>query len=270
MGHDLQCVLEMLINLHDRCLIAAAVAVVGRTEDGDNIPVLTPVVALHNQLMRSCHQGQAIVVIEGLGNVLTKGVACTSWTDTPSTTVIRVTPQQITHGTLMRHLLDSVERSDVVKGIDTGRKTAVKAEDLVVDEGGQGKVVEEICEVFPDIGVSVLAQALVVEAVDLCDLSRFVIATKNGDAGRISDLQSNEQCDSLDRIIASIDVVAWRVLVDLTDSRRGSGHTHEKVVCIWVRTADAEQLHQVVKLAVDVAADRDWAFLGTCQCCFVC
>ena len=39
--------------------------------------------------------------------------------------------------------------------------------DLVVDQGCERKVVEEVCEVLPHIGVSVLTQALVVEAVHL-------------------------------------------------------------------------------------------------------
>lgn len=41
-------VLQVLVNLHDRSLVAASVTVVGRTEDGHHIPVLTPVVALQS------------------------------------------------------------------------------------------------------------------------------------------------------------------------------------------------------------------------------
>ena len=37
--------------------------------------------------------------------------------------------------------------------------------------------------------------------------------------------------------------------------------THEKVVGIWVRAPNLEELHEVVKLAVDVAAYCDWTFL---------
>ena len=37
--------------------------------------------------------------------------------------------------------------------------------------------------------------------------------------------------------------------------------THEEVVCVWVWTTNPEELHQVVELAMYVAADGDWAFL---------
>ena len=37
--------------------------------------------------------------------------------------------------------------------------------------------------------------------------------------------------------------------------------THEEVVGVWVWTANLEQLHQVMELAVDVTAHGHWAFL---------
>ena len=47
--------------------------------------------------------------------------------------------------------------------------------DLGLDEGGEGKVVEQVGEVAPDVGVTVFAETLVVEAVYLGDLARLVI-----------------------------------------------------------------------------------------------
>lgn len=50
--------------------------------------------------MGTGHQGEAIGVVEGFRDVLSKGVASPSGRDAPPTTVIRVRPQQVTHGTL--------------------------------------------------------------------------------------------------------------------------------------------------------------------------
>ena len=47
---------------------------------------------------------------------------------------------------------------------------------MILDESGEGEVVEQVGEVAPNVGVSVLAQALVVEAVDLGDLSGFAVS----------------------------------------------------------------------------------------------
>lgn len=38
--------------------------------------------------------------------------------------------------------------------------------------------------------------------------------------------------------------------------------THEEVVRIWIGAANLKELHQVVKLAVYIAAYCDWTFLG--------
>ena len=38
---------------------------------------------------------------------------------------------------------------------------------LTIHQRGEGQVVEQVCEVFPDVGVPVLAQTLVIEPVNL-------------------------------------------------------------------------------------------------------
>ena len=111
----------------------------------------------------------------------------------------------------MWHLLYAIQAPDVVEGVDAGAKAAVKTEDLVINEGGKRKVVEEVGKVFPHVCVAILAQAFVVEAVDLSDLARLVIATKNGDARGIADLQGDEQSDCLHGIIATVDVIAYGI-----------------------------------------------------------
>ena len=63
-------VLKGVIKLHDAGLVAAPVAIVGGGEDGDHVPVVTPVVSLHHQLMGPAHQGQAVRMVERLGYIL--------------------------------------------------------------------------------------------------------------------------------------------------------------------------------------------------------
>ena len=142
--------------------------------------------------MCSRDECQAIVVVESLRDILPKCVTSTSGRDPPPTAIIGVTPQQITHGAFVRHLLNTIKRSDVVEGIDTGRQTTMKAEDLVLNQGGKRKVVKEVGEELPDIGIAVLAQALVIEAIDLRNLTALVVAAKDRDALRVADLEGYE------------------------------------------------------------------------------
>ena len=71
-------------------MLTAAVAVVGCAEDGDDVLVVAPVVALHHQLVGASHQVELVGVVELLRDVLAEGVACTPGRDTPATPVIRV------------------------------------------------------------------------------------------------------------------------------------------------------------------------------------
>jgi len=123
----------------------------------------------------------------------------------------------------MWNFLYTVKSSDIVKSIDTWGKTSVKTEDLVVNEGSEREIIEEVCEVLPYIGIAVFSKALIVEAIDLSDLAGLVVSTENCDSLRVSDLKGNEEGDGLDRVITSINIVA-----------------HEEIVGIWVWSTDSE------------------------------
>lgn len=62
--------------------------------------------------------------------------------------------------------------------------------DLSVDQGCKGQIVKEVCEIFPHVCVAVFPQALVIEAVHLCDLSALVVPTQYRDALWETDLSS--------------------------------------------------------------------------------
>ena len=105
------------------------------------------------------------------------------------------------------------------------REKETTATHLVVNEGSEGQEIEEIREEPPDVGIPVFPQAFVVEAVHLCDLSRFVVSSQDGNAIAIAELHGHEQSDGLYGVVASVDIV-----------------THEEVVGVWRVAADSEKL----------------------------
>lgn len=84
----------------------------------------------------------------------------------------------------------------------------METEDLVIDERGKGEVVEKVGEVLPYVGITILSEALIVEAVDLSDLAGFVVTTEDCNSLRVSDLEGNEEGDGFDRVVTSINIVA--------------------------------------------------------------
>ena len=89
---DLQIILHELVDFHYCCLVAASVAVVGRGEDRHDVPLVSPVIPVHDQLMCTCNPRQAIRVVELLRNILTETITSTARADAPTAPVIRVRP----------------------------------------------------------------------------------------------------------------------------------------------------------------------------------
>jgi hypothetical protein len=154
----------------------------------------------------------------------------------------------------------------------------VDAEDLAVDDSAEGEVVKDVAAVAPDVCAPVLALALVVEAVDLGDLPRLVVAADEGDAIRVADLEQEQEEKRLDRVEAPVDKVA----LETRSGRRARGASeaaiggagagaqgasahHEEIGRARTLAAMPEQLHQVKELAVDVATDLSGKRRGSSQ-----
>lgn len=83
------------------------------------------------------------------------------------------------------------------------------AEDLIVDDAGEGQVIEHVGEVMPYCRVAVFARAFGVEAVGLGDAARFVVASDEVDALRVAEFEADEEGDCFDAEEAAVDVVPW-------------------------------------------------------------
>lgn len=99
-------------------------------------------------------------------------------------------------------------------------------------------VVKHVAAVAPDVRTAILSCALVVEAVHLGNLPRLVVAPDERHPVRVSDFERQQQQECLDRVQAAVHKVA-----------------EKQVVGIRAHAAHTEQLHEIVKLAVNVATD---------------
>ena len=72
------------------------------------------------------------------------------------------------------------------------------AEDLLLDDSADGEVIEDVSAVAPDIHGTVLAEALVVETVDLGNLAGFVVASDKTYTSGVLDLQEEKKEERFD------------------------------------------------------------------------
>lgn len=110
-------------------------------------------------------------------------------------------------------------------------------EDLLVNDGGNRETVKAVGESLPELDV-VSALALIVETVDTVDRSTLVVSTENEEVLGVLDLVGKEKANSLERLLATIDVI-----------------TEEKIVGLWGETAVFEETQKIIVLAVDITAN---------------
>ena len=91
------------------------------------------------------------------------------------------------------------------------------AENLAFDDCADSEVVEDLSAVLPRVGVSVLPDGLIVEAVDGRDLASLVVASEESDMGRILKLEAEEQLKGLDRVVAAVYKVSHEDVAGVRD-----------------------------------------------------
>lgn len=114
-------ILLIFVKLHDGGLISAPIAVVGCTKYRDDIAIVAPVVAFHDQLVRPRNEAQPIRSVKLLGNILAKGITGAAGADAPTTAIVGIRPQQVTHGALVRNLLHTIETPNLIECVNRRR-----------------------------------------------------------------------------------------------------------------------------------------------------
>ena len=72
------------------------------TTEGAGDPASPP--HLHDELVRARDELEAVRVVKLLRDVVAKGVAGATRRDTPALAVVRIAPQEVAHGALVRDL----------------------------------------------------------------------------------------------------------------------------------------------------------------------
>lgn len=86
----------------------------------------------------------------------------------------------------MGYLAESIDDFDLINGMYRWRKAAVHAEYLIVDDDAQGKKIEHIGKVVPDISIAILSCTLGVKSVGLSNAARLVVAANEMNAMGVS------------------------------------------------------------------------------------
>lgn len=168
---DLRAAVFAGIEGEDRGDVAAAVAVVWRRPHGDELLVEHVFDPFVDELVSAADQLQLVAVHEVLCDQRSEQPARTAGTLSPCVHVFGIAPHQITEGTLVRDLDAAVDGSDLIQSLDLRAESTVNAQNRLVHNRCDGEQVEDTTAVLPGVDVAVLGEALVIEAVNLRNLS---------------------------------------------------------------------------------------------------
>ena len=143
----------------------------------------------------------------------------------------------------MRNFHSSIDKSDLVDGLDLRGESTMDAEDFAFDNSTNAEVIEDFGAILPWVSVSVLSNGLIIEAIHGSDLSCLVVTSEESDMSWVLELEAKEQLECFNGIEASIDEV-----------------THEDIASVWNLTTLVEELEEIMELAMDISADGDWSF----------
>jgi len=166
--------------------------------------------------MRSSNQGNVVDVIEFGGNFGAKQPTGSSWRHSPGFDVLRVRPHKVAEWTFMRDFHSSVDKSDLVDGLDFRRESSMDTEDFAFNYGTNAEVVKDFGAVFPWVCISIFSNCLIIEAIYGGDLSSLVVTSKECNMSWILELEAKKELECFNRVEASIDKV-----------------THEDISSVW-------------------------------------
>ena len=93
----------------------------------------------------------------------------------------------------------------------------MNAENLALNYSTNAEIVEDLSAVLPGIGVAVLSVDLIIESIDGGDLSRFVVASEQGDSFWVLDLQTEQVFEGFDRVVPAINKISDEDIARLVD-----------------------------------------------------
>lgn len=123
---------------------------------------------------------------------------------------------------------------DLLHGIEIWGQTPMHSENLLVNDGSNWETIKTIREGFPQLYV-VSSLTLVVKAIYTVDGGTLVVAAKNEEIFGILDLVGQEETNGLQRLFASINVIA-----------------EEEIVSFWGEAAVLKQSKEIVVLTVNI------------------
>ena len=133
-------------------------------------------ISILDHLMCSTNEIQILLLQERVDDILSEDVAHASVIQSPTRRqlVLRIGPENVAQKAIVGNDAGTLDLLDLGQRSEVWRQSTMHADDAIIDQGGDGKVLEALREGFPETNV-VATLALVVETVNFVDVVGFVV-----------------------------------------------------------------------------------------------
>jgi hypothetical protein len=104
-------------------------------------------------------------VVKHFRDITPESVTSATRRDTPTLSVIRIRPEEVTHRPFVRHFLDSINCPNMIESVDGWREPTMKTEYLIFHHSSEWKIIKEICIHLPDIATAILPNTFIEESI---------------------------------------------------------------------------------------------------------
>mmetsp|Transcript_62983 Transcript_62983/g.148318 ORF Transcript_62983/g.148318 Transcript_62983/m.148318 type:complete len:388 (-) Transcript_62983:529-1692(-) len=203
------------VDRHHGTGVVELAAVVGRREHRHQLPAREELVPVLHDLVRAHDEVEVVFSVELLDDVRAEREGHAAVALGPAADVgVGVRPQHVAQQACVGHVRWTQDAPDLLHAVQVRGESSVYAEDLVVDDGGDGQAVEDHVERLPELE-RVAALALVVEPVDSVDRRALVVASKHEEVFGVLNLVRQKQADAFQALGAAVYIVAQEEVVGL-------------------------------------------------------
>jgi hypothetical protein len=236
----------LLVHRHNWGYITTSVAIVGGGPNCNEVRVLEPELeTIHDKLMGSGNQIQAVDVVELWGYFRTEKPSSTSWGDCPGVNIIGVGPHEVAISSFMRDFVASVDQTNLIQGLNIGGKSSMDAENFSFNNCTSAEEIENLSAELPRVGISVLADTFIVVSIHLRNLSSFVVSSQQSNVVGPFKLEAHQKLEGLDRVKTAIDKIS-----------------HENIARLGDFSSFVEKLKKIMELSVNISTNSNWCAYG--------
>jgi len=232
---------QLRADTHDGTPVVELAAVIGRTEDRYQDPLVKELIAILDHHVCSADQVEVVFLQELHDNFLAEAITDSALIGFPiSLHICWIGPKKIVEKSVVGDVGRPSDIANVIHVAEGRTETTMNTENLACHNCSNWKGVECVDKCLPDLNIAT-SLTLIVEAVHTGNIGAFVVAAKQEEVLGVTNFVAQKQQNGFETLFATVDIV-----------------TEEQEVAVGWKAAHLEHTNKIGVLTVYVANNLYW------------